>query len=80
MLETKVVPERPVKNLDGYDHKLPTLSADVGSFATRADVVIVSHIDVKNLRSMQIKNINTGLNGEPKIKILPVPFPVAESL
>mmetsp|Transcript_25024 Transcript_25024/g.62547 ORF Transcript_25024/g.62547 Transcript_25024/m.62547 type:complete len:435 (+) Transcript_25024:215-1519(+) len=48
VLESKVVPQALIHNLDGNCHEGPALIADVGGGATRAHVVVVRHVDVEH--------------------------------
>lgn len=48
MLETKVFSERHVNDLDGHGDKSPALLTDASATATRANLVVVRHVNIKD--------------------------------
>eukprot|EP00959_Pyramimonas_sp_CCMP1952_P036236 758172-Pyramimonas_sp.AAC.1 len=62
-LETKVVPQPLIDDLDGDGHQRPAFVADVSAGAAGAHVVVVRHV----LRD--VRNINTLKKGEQWEKV-----------
>lgn len=47
MLESKVVSQSNINNLDSHGNKLPTFIADISFVTTCSNIVVVSQIDIE---------------------------------